>query len=407
VRRVRPYMPMTGPQVYSLGRRVRATLAAYERAHATHAASMTPQSLEDALIAKVRRRAGGITGDERLVSLLAAIDLMAARGTDFPLPPFHYRAMMTIVRSITPRMYGDGFQEAIPALMRRFGMRDTDAFRQQVFIEMPRRWGKTVLVAIFVACYLYSQPSASVNIYSTTFNISKEMADKVVTYIRRLGELMGRKVEYAGCNNVDKKEFRNMYGGVSTLKTYAAGGEVCQPTRGMAVVVLYFVQRPSCARGGGVFPEYTPVRGGHLVGGERDRLLKLCEARVGSRGCVLGLVLGDGRGRFYQLARLALLAKRRADVRTLLLPQPARRRCGVPQHGVPCARVQCVVPAAAAGERREVGSSSAHRSAPGLTDGRISTAAIDCAAPLLQGGRGHRRCRRSSGRRTRRRHARP
>jgi hypothetical protein len=226
------------PHVYSLGRRVRATLAAYERAHAAHAASMTPQPLEDALIAKVRRRVGGITGDERLASLLAAIDLMAARGTDFPLPPFHYRAMMTIVRSITPRMYGDGFQEAIPALMRRFGMRDTDAFRQQVFIEMPRRWGKTVLVAIFVACYLYSQPSASVNIYSTTFNISKEMADKVVTYIRRLGELMGRKVEYAGCNNVDKKEFRNMYGGVSTLKTYAAGGEVCH-ARGMVTSAIY------------------------------------------------------------------------------------------------------------------------------------------------------------------------
>ncbi|HKB53125.1 MAG TPA: hypothetical protein VKD22_03940, partial [Ramlibacter sp.] len=215
--------------VYSYARATRTVAEGYERPHAANIRALTPRTTEAIFVAQSAQRLRGISGDDRHDALWQAIDLMAAKGTEFVMPPFHYRIITTFARTMTPRMYGADFQEAMPRLMKRYHMRDEDAFRQQVFVEMPRRWGKTVVVAIFVSCYLRTQPTAAVNIYSTSMRISKEMAGLVVKFYTRLCELQGAQVEYAGTNNVEIKEFRNMWGGKSVLKTFAEGGDVRNP----------------------------------------------------------------------------------------------------------------------------------------------------------------------------------
>lgn len=81
---------------------------------------------------------------------------------------FHKAFMASCIRKV----YGKDVYRNLEKVLNEY---ELDDLRADVIVISPRRWGKTMGVALFVAAYLCSQPGAEISIYSTGRRASKKL----------------------------------------------------------------------------------------------------------------------------------------------------------------------------------------------------------------------------------------
>jgi hypothetical protein len=74
-------------------------------------------------------------------------------------------------------IYRDDFQKVVAEVMRK---NKWTILKQEVFCLTPRRFGKTIAVAMFVAAILWTQPNVEISVFSTGQRASERMMDSIV-----------------------------------------------------------------------------------------------------------------------------------------------------------------------------------------------------------------------------------
>jgi len=119
-----------------------------------------------------------ISGDERLKLFRLLLDEFKWERQDNQ-QEFHEMMLKTAL----PCIYKDEWASDYDRILRQFNLMRHCA---ETFIICPRRFGKTVSVAMFCAVYMYCVPDASIAIFSTAQRTSGKMMLAIYNFMREL-----------------------------------------------------------------------------------------------------------------------------------------------------------------------------------------------------------------------------
>ncbi len=93
----------------------------------------------------------------------------------------HYRLTMAVAK----RLMGTHFQRVLPRLRARFpDIEDSNAW---ICVSAPRRFGKTVALSLFTAAVMLTIPGWNVVLFSTMWQISKMISQRITEVISNAG----------------------------------------------------------------------------------------------------------------------------------------------------------------------------------------------------------------------------
>ena len=127
------------------------------------------------------KRASASDGEARaklLIKNLARLDELGFKRSKGQRT-FHRAFMASCIRKI----YGRDVYRNLEKVLREY---ELDDLRADVIVLSPRRWGKTMGVALFAAAYLCSQPGAEISIYSTGRRASKKLLALIWSMVVKL-----------------------------------------------------------------------------------------------------------------------------------------------------------------------------------------------------------------------------
>ena len=161
------------------------------------------------------------TGDERLANLRQALKRLDTLGW---MRSNHQREFHEMfIAACLPQLYGKDLDRC---LMRILEENDLDAIHSEVMVVCPRRWGKTVSVALFLAAYLYTQPDADVCVYS----IARRTSTMLVLKVYKMVVALAGGTHIIRRSNQETLEVVNMYGSTSKCNSYPAASKIrCAP----------------------------------------------------------------------------------------------------------------------------------------------------------------------------------
>lgn len=119
-----------------------------------------------------------ITGDERLELFRQMLDEFNWERQDNQVD-FHEMMIKTALPCIFEKEWDSDYDR----ILRLF---DLDKHCAETFIVCPRRFGKTVAVAMFCAVYMYLIPNASIAIFSTAQRTSGKMMLAIYQFMKEL-----------------------------------------------------------------------------------------------------------------------------------------------------------------------------------------------------------------------------
>lgn len=138
------------------------------------------------------RAKGFCSGDLRVRAVLDTLDQFGMkRSEDQKL--FHRNFLIACL----PKIYGSEWDQHKRRVLREFGIPRIDF---EVMIITPRRWGKTVSVAMFVTAILICVPGIEMGIFSTGSRASGSLMEKIVSFI---GKIPGAKDRIVKANQED------------------------------------------------------------------------------------------------------------------------------------------------------------------------------------------------------------
>ena len=88
-----------------------------------------------------------------------------------------------MVASVLPRVFQHESDTEMKLAMQDYGLKETS---QQFMVLCPRRHGKTVATALFIAAYLLSIPTCTVSVYSTARRASQELLNMIKKMVATL-----------------------------------------------------------------------------------------------------------------------------------------------------------------------------------------------------------------------------
>jgi hypothetical protein len=114
------------------------------------------------------------TGDTRLKSLINTLERLDGLG--FKRSKGQRLFHKAYIGACLKKIYGPDLYKNLGRLLREY---DLDELRSDVILCTPRRHGKTMSVALFVAAYMYTQPNCEVSIYSTGRRASRKILAQI------------------------------------------------------------------------------------------------------------------------------------------------------------------------------------------------------------------------------------
>lgn len=200
----------------------------YESVRAEKRAKVLPTAKDELMMGQAYRRASRLTGDEKRANFYKGLQTMNDHSMEMfgePIPTEHLKIADNLVTTFLQKMYGKEFDRNLARLLRLYEM---DMFRTCGFISMGRRTGKTYLISMIVAIYLYTQPAAKINVYSIGRRASSMFAAMVISHLLTL---VGPGIEFRK-KDQETITIVNMYGensgyGLSTLNSYPDSDDVC------------------------------------------------------------------------------------------------------------------------------------------------------------------------------------
>lgn len=121
------------------------------------------------------------SGGARIKSLINALNRLDALG--YRRSKGQRQFHRAFIGACLKKIYGDAIYTDLANLLHEY---DLDQLKSDVIICTPRRFGKTMSVALFVAAYLYTQPNAEISIFSTARRASRKILALVWQMVVRL-----------------------------------------------------------------------------------------------------------------------------------------------------------------------------------------------------------------------------
>lgn len=85
--------------------------------------------------------------------------------------------------SCLPKIYGEEWEQMAPTVLARMGLRE---IKQETLVVTPRRYGKTISVAMFCAAMIYCVPDLEIGIFSTGKRAAGKLMDKTWQFFMQL-----------------------------------------------------------------------------------------------------------------------------------------------------------------------------------------------------------------------------
>ena len=157
------------------------------------------------------------SGDKRIRELRGALSQLDQMGF---LRSSHQREFHeAFIGACLPQIYGEDFDRNLVKILRE---NDLDEIRCEIMVCCPRRWGKTMAVALFSAAYLWTQPDAEIIVYSIAKRTSSMLSSKIYNMVVKLaGGTHGISV-----HNQEELVLTNSCGGESVLHSYPAASRI-------------------------------------------------------------------------------------------------------------------------------------------------------------------------------------
>jgi hypothetical protein len=124
------------------------------------------------------KTSGHTDGDARYKKINEMLDQCGMKRTDYQRQ-FHHMGMMACV----PHIYGKDYDMCRSRIMKTHGLKE---FRSEVLVVTPRRYGKTTMVAMFVAVLLLVVAGIKICIFSTGKRSSGTLLNMITTFIHIL-----------------------------------------------------------------------------------------------------------------------------------------------------------------------------------------------------------------------------
>jgi hypothetical protein len=157
------------------------------------------------------------SGDKRIRALRSALEQLDNMG--FMRSAHQRQFHEAFIAACLPQIYGNDLEKNLVRILRENSM---DEIRCEIMVCCPRRWGKTMAVALYAAAYLWSQPDAEVLIYSIAKRTSSMLMAKIYGMIVKLGG--GTHV--IKIHNQEDLEIVNAYGQTSVCHSYPAASKI-------------------------------------------------------------------------------------------------------------------------------------------------------------------------------------
>lgn len=170
---------------------------------------------------EVARRVGRVDGDKKLKDLrrcLVRLDQMGFRRTNHQIT-FHEAFIAACISQI----YQDDLQRNLVRILEENNFSELNS---EIAVVCPRRWGKTMAVAIFVASFIFTQPGAEVCIYSVAKRASLMLLMKVYAMVRRLCDDDSHFKSIVMSFNQEEFKIQTINGGVGLVRSYPSNSKV-------------------------------------------------------------------------------------------------------------------------------------------------------------------------------------
>lgn len=158
---------------------------------------------------------------DRLRNLQDALERLDRIAYDRPRPIMHRKIHKLFTQGALQRIFGNEFEAALPELIEMFG----DMPNPHIITTVPRRHGKTVATAWWVAAFMWTQPHARMCNFSVAKRTTEMFGLKVQQFLMMLaGEGLIFKE-----HNKETISIVNMYGdagGVSIGKFYPSRQDI-------------------------------------------------------------------------------------------------------------------------------------------------------------------------------------
>ncbi len=162
-------------------------------------------------------------GDLRLKSLVKALNQLDSLG--YKRSKGQRQFHKAFIGACLKKIYGDEIYRDLGRILKEY---DLDELKSDVILCTPRRFGKTMAVALFAAAYIFTQPSAEISIFSTGRRASRKILALIWQMIVKLAGSAGIVVAY----NQECLEVRGP--GTTTSKCYSYPSRVQIDSRGIA-----------------------------------------------------------------------------------------------------------------------------------------------------------------------------
>jgi len=157
------------------------------------------------------------SGDKRIRALRSTLEQLDRLGY---MRSAHQRQFHeAFIASCLPQIYGSDLEKNLVRILRQNNMEE---IRCEIMVCCPRRWGKTMAVALYAAAYLWSQPDAEVLIYSIAKRTSSMLMAKIYNMVVKLAG--GTHV--IKTHNQEDLEVVNLYGQTSVCHSYPAASKI-------------------------------------------------------------------------------------------------------------------------------------------------------------------------------------
>lgn len=134
-----------------------------------------------------------LTGDEKMAALTHYLNIMVL---SMGLIRHEYQIMFhdNFIKSCLPKIYENEWSESYDSILAKYGC---SKLNQEVCVICPRRFGKTISVAVFCAAFVYCIPQCTVAIFSTGKRTSGKLMALCVKFLSVLPSFKERCV---ACN---------------------------------------------------------------------------------------------------------------------------------------------------------------------------------------------------------------
>ncbi len=180
-----------------------------------------PQIHEYYLESSSRRWVTHSSGDERLAAMRHALRRLDGLGY---MRSNHQRDFHELfMAACLPQFYGEDLDRCLIRVLEENGL---DAIHSEVMVVTPRRWGKTMSVALFLAAYLYTQPDGDVCVYS----IARRTSTMLVLKVYKMVVALAGGTHVIKRSNQEILEVLNIHGSISKCSSYPAASKIrCDP----------------------------------------------------------------------------------------------------------------------------------------------------------------------------------